>query len=117
MILEAAPLRIRLGQRAAFEAAFRKAQDIISGVPGYKSHELRHCLERENDYLLLVQWESIEAHEIGFRKSVQYQEWKKLLHHFYEPFPTVLHYESVPEASGVNLSIVLSTTEAAKVEC
>ena len=95
MILEAAPLQVRPGQFDAFEAAFREAQAIIASMPGYRSHELQRCLEREGHYLLLVRWDSLEAHEVGFRKSPQYQDWKRLLHHFYDPFPTVLHYEKV----------------------
>ena len=95
MILEVAPLQIRPGQSMAFEAAFAKAQAIISSTPGYISHELQRCLERPDHYVLLVRWESLAAHELGFRKSPQYQEWKALLHHFYDPFPTVLHYEQV----------------------
>jgi heme-degrading monooxygenase HmoA len=95
MILEAAPLQVRPGQSDAFEAAFREAQAIIASMPGYRSHELQRCLEREGHYLLLVRWDSVEAHEVGFRKSVQYHDWKRLLHHFYDPFPTVLHYERV----------------------
>ena len=95
MILEAAFLQVRPGQSREFEAAFREAQSIIALMPGYLSHELQRCLEREGHYLLLVQWESVAAHEDGFRKSPQYQQWKKLLHHFYDPFPTVHHYEQV----------------------
>ena len=95
MILEAALLQVRAGESAAFEAAFREAQLIISAMPGYRSHELQRCLEREGQYLLLVRWDSVAAHEEGFRKSPQYQQWRKLLHHFYDPFPTVLHYEPV----------------------
>jgi heme-degrading monooxygenase HmoA len=95
MILEAAPLQVKPGQAEAFEAAFREAQAIISAMPGYRSHELQRCLEREGHYLLLVRWDSVEAHEVGFRKSPRYQEWKRLLHHFYDPFPTVNHYEQV----------------------
>jgi len=95
MILEAASLSVKAGQSAAFEDAFRKAQAIISSMPGYRSHELQRCIEREGQYLLLVRWDSVAAHEEGFRKSPQYQEWRKLLHHFYDPFPTVLHYEAV----------------------
>src|SRR5271163_584434 len=96
MILESAPLHIRTGQSAAFERAFREAQTIIASMPGYISHELQRCIEQEGHYLLLVRWENLAAHEEGFRKSSQYQDWKKLLHHYYDPFPTVLHYESVP---------------------
>ena len=97
MILEAALLQVKPGQSDAFESAFREAQAIISSMPGYRSHELQRCLEREGHYLLLVRWDSVEAHEVGFRKSPQYQEWRKLLHHFYDPFPSVFHYELVPK--------------------
>ena len=96
MILESAQLQIRPGQEAGFESAFREAQAIISSMPGYRGHELKRCIERAGQYALLVRWESVEAHEIGFRQSAQYQDWKRLLHHFYDPFPTVLHYEAVP---------------------
>ena len=98
MILELAPLHIRAGQAAQFEAAFLRAQRIISHMPGYISHELRRCLERPDEYVLLVRWQSLEAHEVGFRQSPEYQEWKQLLHHFYEPFPVVSHYEAVQGA-------------------
>lgn len=99
MILEVAPLQIRPGQSTEFEAAFRTAQPIIASIPGYISHELRRCLERRDEYLLLVKWQTLEAHELGFRKSPQYQTWKRLLHHFYDPFPIVSHYEAVAGAS------------------
>jgi len=95
MILELAPLHIRAGQSAAFEAAFLEAQRIISAMPGYLSHELQRCVERADEYMLIVRWATLEAHEVGFRQSPQYQEWKRLLHHFYEPFPVVSHYEAV----------------------
>ena len=95
MILEVAPLHVRAGQSAAFEAAFSQAQGIIVGAPGYITHELQRCLERPDEYILLVRWESVEAHEVGFRKSPEYQDWKRLLHHFYDPFPVVSHYELV----------------------
>ena len=100
MILEVAPLQIRPGMSAEFEAAFRTAQPIIASMPGYISHELRRCLERRDEYLLLVKWQTLEAHEVGFRQSAQYQTWKRLLHQFYDPFPTVSHYEAVTGADG-----------------
>jgi heme-degrading monooxygenase HmoA len=69
-------------------------------MPGYISHELRHCIEQSNHYILLVRCQTLADHEQGFRQSAQYLEWKKLLHHFYDPFPTVLHYEQVFNAVG-----------------
>lgn len=95
MILEVAPLYIRPGQAMQFESAFQEAQAIICSMQGYVSHELQRCIERENEYILLVRWQTLEDHEIGFRQSPRYQAWKALLHHFYEPFPRVFHYELV----------------------
>ena len=60
------------------------------------SHELQRCVERPGEYLLLVRWRTLEDHTAGFRGSPQYQDWKRLLHHFYDPFPVVSHYEAVP---------------------
>jgi heme-degrading monooxygenase HmoA len=95
MILEVAVLNVRTGESGAFERAFAQAQSIISSMPGYVSHQLQRCLESQDKYLLLVQWQELQDHTIGFRQSPQYQDWKRLLHHFYEPFPTVEHYEAV----------------------
>jgi len=92
MILEIATLDVIPGREDEFERAFGKAQEIISGIPGYLSHELRQCVEQPNRYVLLVNWETLEAHTRTFRESEQYQTWKALLHHFYHPAPTVQHY-------------------------
>lgn len=83
------------GQEAEFEAAFDTAQKIIASIPGYMSHELQRCIEQPNRYVLLVRWQSLEDHTIGFRESAEYQSWKSLLHHYYDPFPTVEHYRLV----------------------
>jgi heme-degrading monooxygenase HmoA len=92
MILEVAVLQIKEGLSEQFEMAFKEASLIISSMDGYISHQLKKCVEVENQYILLVNWKTLEDHEIGFRESKEYQEWKRLLHHFYESFPTVLHY-------------------------
>jgi len=93
MILEVAILNIKEGLSSGFEAAFKKAEKIISKSKGHISHQCKKCMEHEDRYILLVNWETLEDHEIGFRESSEYQEWKALLHHFYEPFPTVEHYK------------------------
>jgi heme-degrading monooxygenase HmoA len=95
MILEVATLDIKPGQESEFEATFKKAKAIILSQPGCISLELQHCMERSNRYVLLVQWEKLEDHTEGFRKSTEYQEWRRLLHHFYDPFPVVEHYTRV----------------------
>ena len=100
MILEIAQLQIKPGETAGCETAFDEARRIIVTRPGYVSHELQRCLENDHQYVLLVRWQTLEDHTVDFRQSAQYQEWRKLLHRFYNPFPTVLHY-SVVEALEV----------------
>jgi heme-degrading monooxygenase HmoA len=97
MILEAATLNVIPGREAEFESAFAKASPIISSISGYVSHQLQRCIEKQNRYILLVNWERLEDHTVGFRSSEGYQEWRKLLHHFYDPFPTVEHYELIQD--------------------
>jgi heme-degrading monooxygenase HmoA len=92
MILEAVILNIKPGQSTTFETAFAQAAPVITSMEGYLSHELHRCLETEDRYLLLVRWQTLESHTVGFRSSEAYQEWKRRLHHFYDPFPTVEHY-------------------------
>jgi heme-degrading monooxygenase HmoA len=95
MILEVAILDVKGGQEQQFEQAFSEASRIIAGMRGYISHQLQRCMEKRNRYILLVNWQALEDHTIGFRQSSEYQEWKRLLHHFYDPFPIVEHYEAV----------------------
>lgn len=95
MILEVAVLDVKPERRQEFEVAFAKAQTIIAAMAGYKAHELKRCIENRSRYILLVWWETLEAHTQGFQESAEYQQWKALLHHYYEPFPTVEHYEDV----------------------
>ena len=95
MILEVAVLKIKPGLAEEFEAAFKQASAIIAAMPGYIGHDLQKCIEVDNQYLLLVRWQTLENHTIGFRQSDKYQTWKELLHHFYDPFPTVEHYQTV----------------------
>lgn len=95
MILEVAVLYVKERMEKAFEHSFKQASAIISGMKGYVSHELQKCLEEDHKYILLVRWETLEDHTIGFRGSKQYEEWKNLLHHYYDPFPVVEHYRAV----------------------
>lgn len=102
MILEVAILNVIPGQEDDFLKAFSQAQGIISKMIGYHSHQLKRCIEHKSQFILLVEWEKLTDHTVGFRESKEYQEWKGLLHHFYNPFPTVEHYTDI-EIAGENL--------------
>jgi heme-degrading monooxygenase HmoA len=95
MVLELAILNVIRGKEEEFERAFKDAKSIIASMPGFLSLELQRCLEVQHRYALLVRWSKLEDHTVGFRQSPDYQRWKALLHHFYDPFPQVDHYAKV----------------------
>ena len=95
MILEVAILQIKPHLNQKFERAFEQAVPIIAAVPRYIEHDLQKCIEVDNQYIFLVKWITLEAHTIGFRQSKEYQTWKELPHHFYDPFPIVEHYHQI----------------------
>lgn len=100
MILEHAVLRVIDGQSEQFEKDFRRAESIISAAPGYLGHSLVRGIENPSQYLLLVKWTSLEDHIDGFRGSEPYQQWKALLHHYYDPFPKVEHFDLADTVSA-----------------
>ena len=95
MILEHAPLDVVPGREAEFEVAFAEARGIIESMPGFMSLRVLRGIESPSRYLLLVEWETLEHHTEGFRKSDGYQRWRELLHHFYDPFPVVDHFVDI----------------------
>jgi len=95
VILEHALLPVRAGEEPAFERAFTEAKQIIAAMPGFRGLTLSRCLERPATYLLLVEWDRLEEHTVGFRESAEYEQWRALLHSFYDPFPVVEHFTTV----------------------
>ncbi|MEJ6515299.1 MAG: antibiotic biosynthesis monooxygenase family protein [Pseudomonadales bacterium] len=95
MILEVAMLNVKPGTQEQFEVNFGEAQSIIESMHGYVSHQLQRCIEDASRYILFVNWQTLEDHTVGFRESKEYDLWRSLLHEFYDPFPEVLHYQSV----------------------
>ncbi len=95
MILEIATLYVNASRQTKFEEDFKTARQYISSIKGFISLTLQKSIEQNNKYILLVEWEKIEDHLVGFRESAIYDKWKDLLHHYYDPFPVVEHYEKV----------------------
>ncbi|MEY9845158.1 antibiotic biosynthesis monooxygenase [Streptacidiphilus sp. MAP5-3] len=101
MIMESALLDVRPGQEDAFLASFAEARPLIAVQPGFRSLELRRCVDERAEgssarFLLLVEWERLTDHTEGFRRSAEYEQWRALLHRYYDPFPLVEHFgESV----------------------
>jgi len=98
MITEHAVLPVIPGRETEFMETMERARAIIASAPGFISLRVGRCIEQPVNFLLLVEWETLEAHTEGFRNSAAYQEWRALLHHFYDPFPVVEHFEIVARA-------------------
>ena len=100
MILEVAILNVLPGRDEEFERAMLEAYPLIQAAQGFAGLDLRRCVETPNRYLLRVSWRVLEDHTVGFRQSERYHRWRELLHHFYDPFPTVEHYGEPVELVG-----------------
>jgi heme-degrading monooxygenase HmoA len=98
VITEHALLEVITGQEDAFVEAMTKAKALISASPGFVSLRVERGVERPSCFLLLVEWERLKDHTEGFRGSPAYQNWRTALHHFYDPFPVVEHFEPVVTA-------------------
>lgn len=98
MILEIAVIRVKAGQDGQFENAFREASRVISAAKGYRSHELVRSIESSGKYVLLVRWDSVEAHMEGFRNSPDFKKWRDLIGTYFEGAPEVEHGNTVTDA-------------------
>jgi len=92
MIMEHAIISIRTGSEADFEAAFEQARLVIATAQGFGSLNLSRCIETPGQYLLLVEWETLEDHTVGFRESELFVEWRRLLSPYFESLPKVTHF-------------------------
>ena len=93
MVLELATIDIKPGTNADFEKNLEQAQNVISQSEGYIGHEFQKCIERDNRYILLIRWTTLEAHTEGFRGSELFKEWRALIGPFFENSPVVEHFE------------------------
>lgn len=98
MVTEHVVLSVHAGKEAEYEAAFAEAKHVIAAAPGCRSVRLSRSVETPSDYLLLVEWDTVDDHMVGFRNSEAFTEWRRLVHHFYVAGP-LEHFEHVDSAS------------------
>ncbi|WP_024819503.1 antibiotic biosynthesis monooxygenase family protein [Arthrobacter sp. 31Y] len=96
MILEVANIHIPAGAHLEFEAAIQLGlETTLAKSPGFQSFEVRRCIETADRYLLLIQWETLEDHTVGFRESDLYAEWSAIVRPYFARPPEVEHFELV----------------------
>jgi heme-degrading monooxygenase HmoA len=91
MVLEHAVITIRDGTSEQFEAALRQARAVIAASPGFVSLSLHRGVEDPDRYLLLVEWETLDDHVVGFRESERFTQWRALIGPFFDSPPSVDH--------------------------
>ncbi len=94
-VLEVVNLQVKAGQGEQFEKAFKQAQCILERVDGYMHHQLQKCLDVENNYLLFVNWQTLEAHTQGFNNAELFDKYNEFMSPFYQSEPTIKHHKII----------------------
>ena len=97
MVLEVAVFKIVPGQEAAFAAAYAEAREALAATPGFHSARMTRGIESPSTFVLLVEWDTLEAHLETFRGSERYQTWRALISPYFDGAPTVEHYQDLAE--------------------
>ncbi|HJV68901.1 antibiotic biosynthesis monooxygenase family protein [Ideonella sp.] len=96
MILEHADIRIAPGQQAAFdEAIVRGITTVIAKAQGFRGWKVNRGVERPERYLLMIFWDALEDHTVGFRQSELFTQWRAIVGPFFAEPPVVEHFELV----------------------
>jgi heme-degrading monooxygenase HmoA len=94
MILEIADIRIHAGKQAEFdEAIARGVRTVISSAKGVQGYSVNKCIESPERYVLQIQWDTLEAHTVGFRESPAFAEWRAIVGPFFAQPPLVEHFK------------------------
>lgn len=95
MVTEHALITVTPGTAERFEAALAEARAVIAASDGFHSLRLLHGMERPEQYLLLVEWETLADHVDGFRGSEAFTRWRALIGPYFASPPVVEHFEDV----------------------
>ncbi|GLZ78961.1 hypothetical protein Afil01_37680 [Actinorhabdospora filicis] len=90
-----AVFEINEGQEDAFAAAYAQARPIIAEADGCRSVRMTRGVESPKRFVLLVEWETLEAHTEGFRGSERFPRWRAAIDSFWSAPPVVEHYRDV----------------------
>lgn len=95
MIVEHAEFTIAEADAEKFEAAYAQAKELLAQTDGFLWAHLHRGIERPTGYLLLVGWETVEAHMVAFRESDRFPQWRALIGPYFAEAPKVEHFREV----------------------
>jgi heme-degrading monooxygenase HmoA len=101
MILEIADIRIAAGRNAEFDAAIERGlETVASRAAGYRAHRVVKGIESADRYVLMIWWDTVEDHTVGFRGSPLFAEWRAIVGPFFAAPPSVEHFSLVTESAA-----------------
>ncbi|GAA0741849.1 antibiotic biosynthesis monooxygenase [Dactylosporangium roseum] len=95
MVLEVALIDVLEGSEDEFAAAYRKGHEILASTPGCRSVRMTRGIETANRFVLVVEWDSVEAHLDNFRATERFAQWRALIGPFFDGAPRVEHFTDV----------------------
>lgn len=96
MILEHADLRIDPARATDFETAIEHgASTVIAQAHGFRGYQVHRSQETPGRYVLLIEWDTLEDHTVGFRQSEAFARWRGMVGPFFTQPPVVEHLERV----------------------
>ena len=97
MIVERALVPITPGSEADFEAALREARDVVAQAEGFRSIRVSRGIESPSTYMLILEWDTLEDHTVGFRESELFTRWRALIGPYFAEPPAVEHFAPIDE--------------------
>jgi heme-degrading monooxygenase HmoA len=96
MVLEMALINVNPGEEDAFAAAYIQARPLVATAPGCRSVWMTRGVESPSRFVLLVEWDSLEAHVENFRTSDRFAQWRGMIGRYFAAPPVVEHFTDVP---------------------
>ena len=99
MILEIADIRIHAGRSAEFDAAIQHGiETVASRAKGYRAHRVMKGIESPDRYVLMIWWDTLEDHTVGFRGGPLFADWRAIVGPFFAAPPSVEHFSLVTQS-------------------
>lgn len=95
MVLEVADIEVHPGQEEAFAAAYRSVRDVLAGTSGCTSVRMTRGIESPSRFVLLVEWDDVEAHERNFRGTDRFTTWRAAIGPFFAAPPRIEHVRDI----------------------
>jgi len=100
MILEIADIRITPGKQAEFDAAVvRGVETVASKSPGFRGYKVNKCVESPERYILMIYWDTLEDHTVGFRQGPLFAQWRAIVGPYFASPPNVEHFTLVARST------------------